>query len=233
MNKTLILTDNRYALELARELKELHGGVDIFQSPKGPLSDIPRLALRERESEVIRDYDLIISIHCKQMFSANIVNNIRCVNVHPGYNPYNRGWYPQVFSIINGLPLGVTIHEMDEQMDHGPIIIQKLYDIKPWDTSGSAYAELMVMERDLLLKNYTIIRDNLYAKQEPESEGNVNYKSDFVKLSELDLSEMTSVKELIKKLRALSHYPFDNCYYRGESGKKIYIKLDVKVGEVE
>src|SRR5437870_1895626 len=56
--------------------------------------------------ELISNYTIIISLHCKQIFPARLINNIKCINVHPGFSPFNRGWFPQVFSIMNGLPCG-------------------------------------------------------------------------------------------------------------------------------
>src|SRR5579862_5054037 len=147
---TLILTDNPQALELARELDVIHGGIDIFQSPSGTLSDVPRINVRTQLAQITQNYDLVISIHSKQLFPLELISRVRCVNVHPGFNPFNRGWFPQIFSIINGMKAGATIHEIDEQLDHGLIVAQREYNIKSWDTSGSAYANIMKIERDLL-----------------------------------------------------------------------------------
>jgi len=70
---------------------------------------------------ILENYDLVLSIHCKQLFPPILVENVKCINVHPGYNPINRGWFPQVFSIINDLPIGATIHEIDNELDNGKI----------------------------------------------------------------------------------------------------------------
>lgn len=70
-------------------------------------------------TKIIASADIVFSLHCKQIFPQSLVEAVTCINVHPGYNPYNRGWYPQVFSIMNGLPAGVTIHKMDDKVDHG------------------------------------------------------------------------------------------------------------------
>jgi methionyl-tRNA formyltransferase len=67
--------------------------------------------------EIIEKYQLVFSLHCKQIFPSELISNVKCINVHPGYNPLNRGWYPQVFSIIYDLPIGATIHEIDEVVD--------------------------------------------------------------------------------------------------------------------
>lgn len=74
---------------------------------------------------IIGLYDLVFSLHCKQIFPKKLVDEVTCINFHPGFNPFNRGWYPQSFSIINGMPAGATIHKMDENVDSGEIIAQK------------------------------------------------------------------------------------------------------------
>jgi methionyl-tRNA formyltransferase len=79
---------------------------------------------------------------------------MRCINIHPGLNPYNRGWYPQVFAINNGLPHGATIHEMDDKIDHGDIIYQKSVDIKLSDTSKTLYERVLDTEIFLFKENF-------------------------------------------------------------------------------
>jgi dTDP-4-amino-4,6-dideoxyglucose formyltransferase len=228
VKKTLILTDNLQACELALELNRLHGGIDVRQSPNGHLAEIPRLNIRDSIPMVISTYNLILSIHCKQFFPAELVNGIRCVNIHPGLNPYNRGWFPQVFSIINGLPSGVTIHEIDEKIDHGPIITQKEYKIESWDTSDSAYEKIMAIERELLLKNFVAIRDQTYKATVPKEEGNINYKKDFENLKQIDLRQHGTYGEFINRLRALTHHNYKNAYFIDNSGTKVFITINLE-----
>lgn len=226
--KALILTDNPFALGVAVELQHAYGGIDVCQSPSGGLPGVARLHVRRQLGEILEAYDLVISIHCKQLFPAELVRSVRCVNVHPGLNPFNRGWYPQVFSILNGLKAGVTIHEMDEQLDHGPIIVQQEYVIEPWDTSGSAYAALMRLERDLVLAHYPAIRAGSYRAVEPAGEGNLNLKKDFEELRLLDLEQQGSFRELLNRLRALTHDGFRNAYFLDGSGRKIYVRVTLE-----
>ena len=222
--KTLVVTDNAYARDVALELQAKHGNIDIVQSPSGQLADTARLNVKENAAEIIAKYGLVISIHCKQLFPAQLVKAVRCVNVHPGFNPFNRGWYPQVFSIINGLKAGVTIHEMDEQLDHGPIIVQKEYTIESWDTSGSAYAKIMALERELVLEHFVSIRDRKYTAQ-PATEGNINLKRDFDALRQIKLEERGTFGQFLNRLRALTHEPFNNAYFVDEAGRKIFVRI--------
>jgi dTDP-4-amino-4,6-dideoxyglucose formyltransferase len=222
--RTLILTDNPFALELARDLERQYVDIDVFQSPGGKLPHTAELKVKDAVDRIIADYGLVVSIHCTQMFPPRLVEGVRCINVHPGLNPYNRGWYPQVFSLINGLPCGVTIHEIDNELDHGPIIVQQAYEVKPWDTSGSVYAELMRIERALVEKHFGWIRDTpRMTSQTPE--GNINCKRDFEALRQIDLSDPTTMGGAINRLRALTHGSFKNAYFLTDDGRRVFVRI--------
>jgi methionyl-tRNA formyltransferase len=223
--KTLILTDNQQSLDLARDLAAIHGEIDIFQSPKGLLPNIPRLKIRDQVLQIAQKYNLVISIHCKQIFPSELIRRVRCINVHPGFNPFNRGWFPHVFSIINGFKAGVTIHEMDEELDHGFIIVQKEYKICSWDTSYSVYKNIMAMERELVIEKFSAIREGTYLTYLAEGEGNINYKKNFENLMHLDLNEKTSFKDFINRIRALTHGEYRNAYFIDETGKKVFVRI--------
>lgn len=174
-------------------------------------------------------YNLIISAHSKQLFPAELVNAVRCINIHPGLNPHNRGWFPQVFSILNGKPLGATIHVMDEQIDHGAVIVKSEVPLYAYDTSLTAYNRVLNEEVALLKKYLPSILDG---KMQPimfSQEGNYNGIKDYKALLEIDLNQQLSFKEAIDKLRALSHPPYDNAYFIDPStGKKIGVRIDLK-----
>ncbi len=171
-------------------------------------------------------------MHCKQLFPKEVVKNVRCINVHPGFNPYNRGWYPQVFSILNKFPAGATIHEIDEYLDHGNIIVQKEVKIFAWDTSFTLYARVLQTEIELLSDNLQKILDISYTTIKPIREGNLNLKKDFKNLQTFELDQLTTGRELIDKMRALTHDNYRNLYFRdSETGKKVYIKITLEPEE--
>jgi methionyl-tRNA formyltransferase len=190
------------------------------------------LDIKASHAEVAREYDLVISLHCKQLFPVELVKAVRCINVHPGLNPYNRGWFPQVFSILNGLPLGATLHEIDEKLDHGSIIVQKKVAVEPWDTSLSAYNRVVQAEIALLETHLRDILAGEYQTHPPTEEGNVNLKKEFNALREIDLRENGSFGDFIDRLRALSHGEYKNAYFiDSASGKKIFLRLDLEKEE--
>jgi methionyl-tRNA formyltransferase len=175
------------------------------------------------------NYDLIFSLHCKQLFPAGLVNKIKCINVHPGFNPYNRGWFPQVFSILNGYKAGATIHEIDEQLDHGAIIAQREITIEAFDTSLTAYEKIQQCEVQLLHENLNGILSNTYTTSKPVEEGNINLKKDFNELTRLNLDEPLTMGQAINRLRALTHGEYKNAWFTDPStGERIYISVTLE-----
>lgn len=190
---------------------------------------VTSLNVKENTREILQAYDLIISYHCRQLFPAEIVSKIRCINIHPGFNPYNRGWYPGAHSIANGLPTGATIHEIDEKIDNGPIIAQKQIEVLPEDTSGTVYPKIIQAEYDLLDEWFMPMITGKYDTFLPKEKGNLNYKKDYYALQELNLEETVKVGDLISRLRALTHAPYQNAFYMDEkTGDRIYVSVDVK-----
>ncbi|CAG1023206.1 dTDP-4-amino-4,6-dideoxyglucose formyltransferase [Patescibacteria group bacterium] len=173
-------------------------------------------------------YHLIFSIHCKQIFPSDLVSSVSCINVHPGFNPYNRGWYPQVFSIINKKPIGATIHIMDEMIDHGAIIDQIQGEIYSNDTSKDVYERVIELEKVLIKNNLMKIILGDFSAIEPLTEGNYNSIEDFKTICHLNLDDTASLRDHIDLLRALSHSPFKNAFFIDEQGKKVFVRLTLE-----
>lgn len=229
--KIAVITDNLFLYrgfkEIIHKKKANSFEFTFYCSPGVEIdSEVEQIKVRENV-ERLTEFSLVISLHCKQLFPASLVNGIRCINIHPGLNPYNRGWYPQVFSIINGLPIGVTIHEIDEDLDHGHIIFQKEVPTAKHDTSLSLYNKVVSVELELLEAHFEDLMTGNYLAYPPESEGNLNLKKDFNALCRLDLQDTASLEKHIDLLRALSHGDFKNAYFLNEQGRKVYVKIEL------
>lgn len=56
------------------------------------------------------------------VFSAKAIGKKKIINVHPGIIPSARGLDSFKWSILDGMPLGVTLHYIDAQVDAGETI---------------------------------------------------------------------------------------------------------------
>lgn len=234
----LVISDNAELTKYFKQETERQNCNDIalfeyafssINKNPAPMKELGAKGVNVKEASFLNDskakYSLIISLHCKQIFPASLVSAITCVNFHPGLNPYNRGWYPQVFSIINKMPIGATLHIMDEEVDHGDIIDQKEVVTKRTDTSLELYNRVIEAEKVLIRKNLlSLVNNNFLSKKMPGS-GNYNSLEDFKKLCELDLTSEGSLEDHINLLRALSHGDFSNSFFIDDEGDKNFVKI--------
>ncbi len=82
----------------------------------------------------------------------------RVVNLHPGYLPWNRGSDPNLWSWIDNTPKGVTIHYVDEGVDTGDLIAQRLVEFEAHETLASSYQRLQVEMVKLFVEHWQSIR---------------------------------------------------------------------------
>ena len=136
--------------------------------------------------------------------------------------------FHQVFSIINKLPIGVTIHIMDEEIDHGDIIVQEKIELFSEDRSLDVYRRILNKEIELLERYIDDIISNRYTAITPLQEGNYNSIEDYHTLCKIDLTQKVTMKEAIDYLRAMTHPPYENSYFVDENGDKIFISLNLK-----
>jgi methionyl-tRNA formyltransferase len=188
-------------------------------------AQVKPVVIKEEWPAIAKLYDLVFSLHCKQIFPGSLVRAVKCINIHPGLNPFNRGWYPQVFAIVNGKPHGATIHEMDEQVDHGPIIDQATTEIRDEDTSRDVYDRVLGLELDLLRRNLPAMLAGTCVARPMQGEGNYNSIQDFRDLCHIDLDRQMTLRDAIRLLRALTHEPYWNAYFVSPDGSKVYIKI--------
>ena len=70
-----------------------------------------------------------------------IINEFKdnIINLHIGYLPFNKGYYPNLWSHLEGTPCGVSIHKIDKGIDTGEILIQKTFFDKQKLTFKNSY----------------------------------------------------------------------------------------------
>ena len=245
MKRVLVISDNE---ELVAAFIKISGATNIasqasFQYRYSSVNRTPAQMIKLGFSSIdlkdtntvdaiCRQFDIVFSIHCKQIFPVRLVNSLLCINLHPGFNPSNKGWYPQAFSILNKQIAGATLHVMTDDIDAGPIISQIEVDIDAADTSLTLYRKIQVAEISLIKEKLASILSDSYTVTACPFPGNFNRRADFDRLCSLDLTSVGTLQEHIDLLRAVSHPPFHNAYYDDNLGNKIYIRVELLKKEV-
>lgn len=105
------------------------------------------IILPESDLAVVCQYGLIIP---KKILSLPKFGSI---NIHTSLLPKYRGASPIQTAIVNGEnQTGVTIIQMDEKMDHGPILSQAEIEISPNETYPELSKKMEPLAQNLLLK---------------------------------------------------------------------------------
>lgn len=77
------------------------------------------------ESLINYEFDFIVCAGYKNIIPSSLLEKNKIINIHYSLLPKYRGLHSTVWAIINGAKeLGLTIHEMNQYIDDGPIIHQ-------------------------------------------------------------------------------------------------------------
>ena len=104
--------------------------------------------------------NLVISYNYRHIVKKNMIDAVhgRIINLHTSMLPWNRGASPNLWSIIDNTPKGVTIHVLDEGLDTGDILLQKeLIVDEERETLRSSYELLNQEIMKLLQDNWKYI----------------------------------------------------------------------------
>jgi len=150
-----------------------------------------------------------------------------CVNLHPAYLPYNRGAHPNVWSIIEGTPSGVTLHQIDTGIDTGPILDQREVYVLPEDTAKTLYEKLMAEAESLFKDSWAAMKNDKLKPKEQQGKGTTHRVPDLANLDVIDLDAPTTAREVIDLLRARTFQPYPGAYFVAEDGRKIHVRLEL------
>ena len=74
----------------------------------------------------------------------------RVINIHPALLPAFKGLHAQRDALAYGVKLaGATVHLVDEQTDHGPIIVQGAVGVRPDDTEETLRERILAVEHEI------------------------------------------------------------------------------------
>ena len=156
------------------------------------------------------------------LFNGNVIN------LHPAYLPYNRGAYPNVWSIVDGTPAGATLHYVDASVDTGDIIAQQQVEVEPIDTGATLYEKLEQACVELFQCTWPAIRDGTATREPQTSDGGATYRMrDVARIDCINLDETVRAGDLIDVLRARTFPPHRGAYFE-QDGRRVYLRLELE-----
>ena len=157
---------------------------------------------------VIREkIDFIISYNYIHLIKRNVLDILphRVINLHISLLPYNRGASPNIWSFINGTLNGITIHEIDEGLDTGDILLQQQITFDPnIETLRSSYSKLHLMIQGLFRENWDSLKLLKISPKKQYGEGTTHKKDDMQCYAEI-LDYDDKICEFLKKVKTVNY----------------------------
>ena len=176
-------------------------GLPVAQPPRA--SD-PRFVEELRGLEP----DLLVVAAYGQILKKELleVPRLMPINVHGSLLPSYRGAAPIQWAILDGCTeTGITIMEMDEGMDTGPILLQGRLEIGPRETFGSLYGRMAELGASLLIEAIQRLKKGELTPR-PQPEEGVSYAPMITKeMAKLDWSKGS--QRLFNQIRAMDPLP--------------------------
>ena len=194
---------------------------------------------RPEAVEVLRslDLDVILSVHFPYLVPKEVLDlpRLGCLNLHPAYLPWNRGWHTATWALLEGTPIGATLHVMDEGVDSGDIVHQRQLEVRPFDVAHDLYSRLFELELEVLREAWPWIASGSFPRtpQYP-NEGTRHDKNDLFAsgLQRLELGASSSVGDVLRRLRAFTTNRLDEAAYFEDGDRRYHVQVRiVEAGE--
>ena len=146
---SIVISDNRDAFALKRaEQNNIETEYINFKSFKNKEDYNKKIieCLKEKDVDlvVLAGYMRILSSYFIKMYKNRIMN------IHPALLPSFPGLHAQRQAVEYGVKIsGCTVHFVDEGVDSGPIILQKLVKVKAADTEKSLAEKILKEEHQI------------------------------------------------------------------------------------
>jgi methionyl-tRNA formyltransferase len=150
------------------------------------------------------------------------------INTHPSYLPYNRGKHPYFWNLVDETPFGATLHLVDENIDSGEIIVQKMIEIDWEDTGESLYKKSREAVVELLRENLiNIIEGNISPKANTKEKGTFHLGKELEPFCQIRLDEEYSARMLLNIIRGRMFNGNGSATFF-EDGKEYCISISIK-----
>ena len=145
----VVVSDNENAYALKRA--EKHGIKSVYL----PCNDTDRTCYDQQLDETLEAFsiDLLVGAGYMRMLSSFFVEKWfgKLINIHPAILPSFKGIDGQTQAFKYGVKLaGCTTHFMDNEMDHGPIILQAAVKVLQDDTEETLKQRILEVEHQIL-----------------------------------------------------------------------------------
>jgi methionyl-tRNA formyltransferase len=163
-------------------------------------------AKQAHELLLATDYDAMVVAAYGLILPRSTLDIKPCINIHGSLLPRWRGAAPIHRAIEAGdAETGVTIMQMEEGLDTGPMLLIERLPIGPQDSTGVLHDKLAAMGARMIVKVMQKMEHGI-VEAVPQPEAGVTYAAKISK-EEAALDFSQSAREIGRKIRAFNPFP--------------------------
>lgn len=213
--RILHLGGNRLGDHVLAILREHHGGVTSVTT------------LEELERAARDGVDWMVSAGFRQTIPGKLLARAtHTCNVHTSSLPWGRGAHPNVWMIVNHEPPGVSVHEMVEGVDAGPVFAQKPIEISFADNARDVYLRLEDAAVSLFSEVWPEMVSGQIEPREQSGDGSEHRTAEFSDLVSIDMDHEVTWRRALDTLRAATFPPHRNLVVTVD-GRRYHVEIQV------
>lgn len=169
-----------------------------------------RLAHFSADVMVVAAYGLLLPAAVLSLFPLG------CINIHPSLLPRWRGAAPIQRTIYSGDTLtGVSIMQMDQGLDTGPVLLQRHYELKSDETSQTLHDILAKLGAKALIETLDLLHEKKITAT-PQDNTLATYAEKISKEEAL-IDWIQPAAELEREIRAFNPWPVAYTSWHGQN----------------
>jgi hypothetical protein len=115
--------------------------------------------IKDIEAEPENSYDWLLNLWGSQIFRPPVLTRARLsLNIHPSLLPLGRGRDPVVWTVRNGWPAGVSLHQISPTVDAGDIWYQEVVPYKFPIRGGELYERVVSRSWQVFCEQWPALR---------------------------------------------------------------------------
>lgn len=167
------------------------------------------------------------SVHYPRIIRGPLIQKYRKLyNLHPGYLPWGKGFYPVFWALWENTPAGATLHEITLGIDEGPIVEQVEVSHSIADTGFTLFERVRNAEKEIFLKYWPkMVKGKDLTSYAQVGEGSYHSKKEFFELKQLTDWQSLAPEKLLHLIRCLSFPDYSGLEIES-GGQHFSVKLE-------
>lgn len=141
------------------------------------------------------------------------------VNLHPSLLPNGQGKDPNFWCIVEEQAFGVSLHQVDEGVDTGPILAQREIATSWEDTGQTLYERALAETTEMFAESLDALLGGLVGVPQDPTAGSHHRRAELTPASRIDLDATYRARDLLNLIRARTFVGHPGAWFDDQGGR--------------